>query len=144
VPAQTRGERGTETAARRPPQGATAAFRRARERIRARPALNLAYRIAVGAVGAAIIAGGVVLLPLPGPGWVIIFVGLGVLASEFEWARRLLHFAREKVAAWTRWVARQSWIVRALLGLGVLLVVAGCLAGYVVWRGVPGWVPFVG
>ena len=32
---------------------------------------------------------GVVMLVTPGPGWVVIFLGLGLLAVEFVWARRL-------------------------------------------------------
>lgn len=34
-------------------------------------------------------AGGAMLL-LPGPGWLTIFLGLGLLAREFDWARRWL------------------------------------------------------
>jgi len=26
----------------------------------------------------------------PGPGWLVIFLGLGLLAAEFVWARRLM------------------------------------------------------
>ena len=33
---------------------------------------------------------GVVMLVTPGPGWVVIFLGLGLLAAEFVWARRLM------------------------------------------------------
>jgi len=90
----------------------------------------------VGIVGVTIVAVGVVLLLLPGPGWLIIFVGLGVLASEFEWAGRLLTFARGKVRGWAGWVGRQPVVVRMLLGSGCLLVIAGVWA-YVAWRGVP-------
>lgn len=32
---------------------------------------------------------GIVLLVLPGPGWLLIFSGLVVLGSEFTWARKL-------------------------------------------------------
>jgi uncharacterized protein (TIGR02611 family) len=32
---------------------------------------------------------GVVMLVTPGPGWLVIFFGLGLLAVEFVWARRL-------------------------------------------------------
>lgn len=37
---------------------------------------------------------GVVALVAPGPGWLIIFTGLGILASEFAWAARLLRQAK--------------------------------------------------
>lgn len=33
---------------------------------------------------------GVVMLFTPGPGWVVIFLGLTLLAAEFVWARRLM------------------------------------------------------
>lgn len=124
--------------------GAIAAMRRARARIRARRGLGLIYRAAVALVGAAIVLTGVVLLPLPGPGWVIIFLGLGVLATEFEWARRLLRFARRQVGGWTAWVTSRSLGVRVLLGLATLVIVAGCVAGYLAWQGVPGWAPYIG
>lgn len=91
----------------------------------------------MGVVGLLVMVGGLVLLPLPGPGWLIIFLGLGILASEFAWARRLLTFVRGKVRGWTRWIARQPMIVRLLLGLVSLLVLAGIVTGYVAWGGVP-------
>ncbi len=36
-----------------------------------------------------LLAGGVMLVT-PGPGMVVIFLGLGLLAAEFVWARRLM------------------------------------------------------
>lgn len=33
---------------------------------------------------------GVVMLVTPGPGWLVIFLGLGLLAAEFVWAQRLM------------------------------------------------------
>lgn len=112
--------------------------------VRKNRALDLSYRIAVGLIGVAIIVIGIVLLPLPGPGWLIIFAGLFVLSTEFEWAERLLHFARDKVQAWTDWVKRQSLLVRSLIALGCLLIVAGAIWGYVAWMGVPEWIPYIG
>jgi len=37
--------------------------------------------------GFLLIAGGVVMLVTPGPGWLAIGFGLTLLASEYEWAR---------------------------------------------------------
>ncbi len=112
--------------------------------LRKNRALDLTYRIAVGVVGATIIIIGIILLPLPGPGWLIIFAGLFVLSTEFEWAERLLEFARDKVRAWTDWVKRQSLVVRGLIGLGCLLIVAGAVWGYIAWQGIPEWLPYIG
>ncbi len=50
-------------------------------------------------VGVVVVAVGIVLLPLPGPGWLVIFAGLSLLATEYDWARRLLSWARSKVGA---------------------------------------------
>ncbi|HEY2905975.1 MAG TPA: PGPGW domain-containing protein [Vicinamibacterales bacterium] len=47
-------------------------------------------RIAKALAGFFLLAAGVVMLVLPGPGWITIFAGLALLASEFEWAERLL------------------------------------------------------
>jgi uncharacterized protein (TIGR02611 family) len=40
-------------------------------------------------LGFAIVGVGIVLLPLPGPGWVIIFAGFALLATEFAFAERV-------------------------------------------------------
>ena len=40
-------------------------------------------RVLVGVVGGLITVLGVVALIAPGPGWLIIFAGLGILGSEF-------------------------------------------------------------
>jgi len=34
---------------------------------------------------------GVAMVVTPGPGWLVIALGLGLLAAEFVWARRLLN-----------------------------------------------------
>lgn len=51
-------------------------------------------RVLVGVVGGLITFLGVVALVAPGPGWLIIFTGLGILASEFAWAARVLTSAK--------------------------------------------------
>jgi uncharacterized protein (TIGR02611 family) len=51
-------------------------------------------RVLVGFVGGLITLTGVVALVAPGPGWLIIFTGLGILASEFAWAARVLTSAK--------------------------------------------------
>ena len=51
-------------------------------------------RIAVTVIGAAIIVAGVVMLVLPGPGIVVIVLGLAVLATEYVWAATALEHAR--------------------------------------------------
>ena len=54
----------------------------------------LIKRVLVGFVGGLVTLIGVAALVAPGPGWLIIFTGLGILASEFAWAARVLTSAR--------------------------------------------------
>jgi uncharacterized protein (TIGR02611 family) len=105
------------------------------------PWLDLSYRVAVGLLGGAIVVLGIVLIPLPGPGWLIVFAGLAVLATEFVWAERLLRFSRRKVQGWTTWVTEQSVMVRGLIGLAGLVAVAGAVWLYDETVGLPSWVP---
>jgi len=57
--------------------------------------LTQARKIVIGVVGVTVLVIGVAMLVLPGPGWVVIFIGLALLATEFVWAKRLLAKARE-------------------------------------------------
>jgi uncharacterized protein (TIGR02611 family) len=59
-------------------------------------------RAGVTVVGFALILAGIVLIPLPGPGWLIVFAGLAVLATEYAWAERALNAARTKAKAAAR------------------------------------------
>lgn len=47
-------------------------------------------------VGSTLLALGIIMLVTPGPGWLVIFAGLSVLAVEFAWARRLLKRIKAK------------------------------------------------
>ncbi len=85
---------------------------------------------------------GLVMVPFPGPGWLVVFIGVAVIASEFEWARRILHRGRDLLAAWTRWLRRQHWWVNALLGLCTAAFVAGVVYLTLRITGLPAWVPF--
>jgi uncharacterized protein (TIGR02611 family) len=99
-----------------------------RARLKRNPALALAYRIGVGVIGGLIVVLGLALVPLPGPGWLIVFLGLGILASEFAWAERMLHLGRRTLRAWLRWLGRQHLAVRALISAATLAFVLGVVA----------------
>ena len=102
--------------------------------------LDVTYRIAVGLVGLAVVIVGVIALPAPGPGWAIIFVGLGILATEFVVAQRLLHWVRLKYNAWVAWMGRQHRSVQLLVSGAILLFVALCAWLVGVFGTVGGWV----
>jgi len=55
-------------------------------------------RILILLIGSTVVIFGVLLLVLPGPGILVIIVGLAILATEFAWAEALLRAARERAA----------------------------------------------
>lgn len=114
------------------------AWRRA---IRANPTSRRIYRIAVFVVGLVLLLGGLALVPLPGPGWLIVIAGIAIWASEFEPASRLLEFVKDKVRAWEQWLKPQAWWVKGLVALGTACVVAAALWLTMRVTGVPGLVP---
>ncbi len=60
--------------------------------------LRQARRLIVLVVGCTVLLIGLALLVLPGPAFVVIPVGLGILATEFLWARRLLARVKREAA----------------------------------------------
>lgn len=92
--------------------------------IRANPTGRIALKIFIAIAGALVVTIGIALIPLPGPGWLLVIAGLGIWAVEYHWARRLLGFTRRHVHGWTRWVTRQSLLVRIVLGSVGLVFVA--------------------
>lgn len=63
---------------------------------------RIARRIVVSVVGATVLLIGLVMLVTPGPGLVVIPVGLAILGLEFAWARRWLRKVRERVSEESR------------------------------------------
>jgi len=54
-------------------------------------------RIGITIAGVVVLVVGLAGLVLPVlPGWLLIFVGLGILATEYVWAQRLLRLAKDK------------------------------------------------
>jgi tellurite resistance protein TerC len=55
-------------------------------------------KLIVAVIGVTILLLGVVMVVLPGPAFIVIPVGLGILATEFAWARRAVRRARVIIA----------------------------------------------
>ena len=55
-----------------------------------------ARRIVIGVIGGTVVAIGIAMLVLPGPAFIVIPTGLGILSLEFAFARRWLHTLREQ------------------------------------------------
>jgi len=98
-----------------------------RDRLRDRRRAEIVYRIVVGVIGLAVLGVGILAIPYPGPGWAIVFVGLAILATEFDWARRLLAYTRERYDKVMAWFKAQGLWVQVLGAAFTAAVVLGTL-----------------
>ena len=57
--------------------------------------IKYARRIVIAIIGTTVLLIGMVLLVTPGPAFVVIPVGLAILATEFAWARHWLRVMRD-------------------------------------------------
>ncbi|MGQ0626458.1 MAG: PGPGW domain-containing protein [Sporichthyaceae bacterium] len=107
-----------------PGTGESAAVVEARRR---RRTILLLRKSAITLAGGLIMLAGIAMIPLPGPGWLIVVLGLWVLAKEYEWADRLLDRIRDKVIDAAHVAAANKWstAVSVLSALG--MIVAGFL-----------------
>jgi tellurite resistance protein TerC len=84
------------------------------ERIKAKLGLNILpaplRKLIVAVIGLTILLIGVAMTVLPGPAFIVIPIGLGILATEFAWARRTIRRTRVMIA---RARGRQSGKARA-------------------------------
>jgi len=119
-------------------------FRRVHERLHRHPVTGLITKIVITVVGCVVILAGIVLSGpgIPGPGFLVIIVGLAILATEWEWADRLVTWAREKFEeATARAKAMDPAVRRRRILLTVLgaAVVLGGAWWYVATYDWPGW-----
>jgi len=88
-------------------------------------------RVLVGVVGGLITVLGVVALIAPGPGWLIIFAGLGILGTEFAWAARALKTAKgvaSRAVDSTKIDKRQQLLIFAVIAFSALALL-------IIWYG---------
>ncbi|HYY14707.1 MAG TPA: PGPGW domain-containing protein [Chthoniobacterales bacterium] len=62
--------------------------------VRLQQAPQVIRKIVIAVIGMTVLLIGVALLVLPGPAIIVIPIGLGILASEFIWARRVIKRGR--------------------------------------------------
>ncbi|MFD5079060.1 TIGR02611 family protein [Streptomyces sp. NPDC058371] len=107
---------------------------RAPEFIKARRALHMSWQVGVFVVGLAVVAAGVVMLPLPGPGWLVIFGGMAIWATEFVWAQLVLRWTKRKVTEATQRALDPEVRRRNIILTTVGLVIIAVLVGVYVWK----------
>ena len=90
----------------------------------------LLLKVGVTVAGPLLILAGIAMLVLPGPGLVAIAAGLGLLALEYEWARRAMALMGRKLSQ-----VRQATLPkegsRGRRALGASLLAATAIAGFV-------------
>ena len=94
---------------------------------------SMAYRVGFVIVAFAILIGGIALIPLPGPGWAIVFIGLGMLALEFKWAENLMEKILDRLEAAKRSAANASPLQKALGIVATAVGIAACVAAAILW-----------
>lgn len=112
-----------------------------RRRIRSTPTAAKVYRAGVFVFGLVVVVVGLLLIPFPGPGWLIVIGGLAIWSTEFERAQRVLEFVKRHVRAWETWIKRQNPLVKALAGIIGLAFIAGVLWLTFHFSGIPGFFP---
>ncbi|MFH8757846.1 TIGR02611 family protein [Streptomyces atroolivaceus] len=96
--------------------------------------LHLSWQVGIFVVGLAVVVAGVLMLVLPGPGWLVIFGGMAIWATEFVWAQLVLRWTRRKVTEAAQRAldpkVRRRNIILTTLGLVIIAV----LVGIYVWK----------
>jgi len=91
------------------------------------------YRIVFAVAGIIVTLAGLAMLVLPGPAFVIIPVGLAMLALEFAWAERALDHALDKADSAQRKAAETTRAQRILAGLAIALAIGAFFAAAIIW-----------
>ncbi len=81
-------------------------------------------RLVVFLVGVTMLGAGLAMLVLPGPGVIVILLGLAILATEFAWAERTLDRAKGKAAILTDQLD-ENRTARGALALSAIALVGG-------------------
>jgi uncharacterized protein (TIGR02611 family) len=120
------------------PSGEASRAERMKERIAERREAHLRrnrfYRIGFAIVGATVTLAGITMLVTPGPAFVVIPIGLAMLALEFAWAERLLDRALDQAEIASRKAAETTRKQRILGGIATAVGVAAAVTAWLLWE----------
>jgi uncharacterized protein (TIGR02611 family) len=85
------------------------------------PIGRLVWRVIIGLIGGLITVFGAVALVGPGPGILIVLAGLGILATEFAWAARVMVHTRTYAQKAADKAGIPKWAQLALIAVGAVL-----------------------
>ncbi|MGW5972809.1 TIGR02611 family protein [Streptomyces sp. NPDC055186] len=102
--------------------------------VQARRALHMSWQVGVFIVGLAVVAAGAAMLVLPGPGWVVIFAGMAIWATEFVWAQLVLRWTKRKVTEAAQRALDPRVRRRNIILTSIGLVIAAALSVAYLWK----------
>jgi uncharacterized protein (TIGR02611 family) len=85
------------------------------------PIGRLVWRVIIGAIGGLITVFGAIALVGPGPGILIVLAGLGILATEFAWAARVMVHTRTYAQKAADKAGIPKWAQLALVAVGAVI-----------------------
>jgi uncharacterized protein (TIGR02611 family) len=94
------------------------------------PIGRLVWRMLIGFVGGLITVVGAIALVGPGPGILIVLAGLGILASEFAWAARVMVHTRTYAQKAADKAGIPKWAQFALIALAAVISIIAILYFY--------------
>ncbi|ANS63951.1 hypothetical protein SLINC_1727 [Streptomyces lincolnensis] len=107
---------------------------KAPEFIKARRMLHLSWQVGIFIIGLAVVILGIIMLPLPGPGWVVIFGGMAIWATEFVWAQLVLRWTKRKVTEAAQRALDPKVRRRNIILTSIGLVIVGVIVGIYLWK----------
>jgi uncharacterized protein (TIGR02611 family) len=91
------------------------------------------YRVAFTVAGILVTLAGLAMLITPGPAFVVIPIGLAMLAMEFAWAERALEKALIQAEKAQESARQASTLQKLLTGAAVVLVIAAVVGAIFYW-----------
>ena len=107
---------------------------RVRERKEHHKERSRLYRASFVVAAIGVVALGLALVPLPGPGWLIVALGLAMLALEFDRAERLLEVVLERFEQVGSRAAQAGRVGKVATVALFVLGVAGMGSAVILWE----------
>ena len=82
---------------------------------------RLVWRIIIGLIGGLVTVFGAIALVGPGPGILIVLAGLGILATEFAWAARVMVHTRTYAQKAADKAGIPKWAQLAMIAVGAVI-----------------------
>jgi tellurite resistance protein TerC len=69
--------------------------------------IKQAKRLIIAAIGFTVVLTGIAMIVLPGPAFIVIPIGVGILASEFIWAKKILKRVKSNASNMKEWIRKK-------------------------------------